>query len=150
MSLSMTQAEREAFLADVHVGIVTVPDGERAPVIAPIWYAYASGGELCFVTSRRSRKGRLLERGRRLSLCAQTEKPPYKYVTIEGAVVDLAPADVERDVRPIAHRYLGRERGDQYVAMTRDQYVGGENVLVRVRVERWLSVDYSKEYGSGA
>ena len=150
MSLSMSRAEREAFLADVHVAVVTVPDGDRAPIAVPIWYDYAPGGEVRFVTSRRSRKGRLLAPGRRLSVCAQSEKPPYKYVTVEGSVVDLAPADVERDVRPVAQRYLGRERGDQYVAMTRDQYVGDENVLVRVRVERWFSVDYSKEYGSGA
>ena len=29
MSLAMTVAEREAFLADVHVGIISVPEADR-------------------------------------------------------------------------------------------------------------------------
>ena len=44
-----------------------------------------SGGEVRVVTDRASRKGRLLERVKRCSLCAQSETPPYKYVTVEGA-----------------------------------------------------------------
>ena len=41
MSLAMTKAEREAFLADVHVGVVSIPEPGGAPVTVPIWYRYA-------------------------------------------------------------------------------------------------------------
>ena len=145
MSLAMSRAEREAFLADVHIGLLAVAEPGRAPLVIPIWYAFAEG-EVRFVTARASRKGRLLAEARRCSLCVQSESPPYKYVTIEGPVVDIAAADRERDVRPLAHRYLGSVLGDRYV----DELApAGENVLVRVRPEHWLSVDYAKEY-SGA
>jgi len=107
----------------------------------PIWYSYEPGGEVRVITARASRKGRLLERAGRFSLCAQTETPPYKYVSVEGRIVAIEAADLERDRRPLAHRYLGAAMGDRYVESTRDDV---ENVLVRMRPERWLTVDYAK------
>jgi nitroimidazol reductase NimA-like FMN-containing flavoprotein (pyridoxamine 5'-phosphate oxidase superfamily) len=147
MSLAMTREERERFLADVHVGVVAVAEDGAAPLAVPIWYAYEPEAGLWMVTERASRKGRLFARARRLRLCAQTETPPYRYVSVEGPIVAIEPADVERDVRPMARRYLGRELGDRYVEATRG--TGGESVVVRVRPERWLSVDYAKQFGAG-
>ncbi|HET6304938.1 MAG TPA: pyridoxamine 5'-phosphate oxidase family protein [Myxococcota bacterium] len=146
MSLAMTRSEREAFLAGVHVGVLSVAEDGRGPLSVPIWYAYEPGGELRLVTERGSRKGRLLARAMRLSLCVQTETPPYQYVSVEGPVVALEDADVERDVRPLARRYLGRELGDRYVEATGGTDARGGSVLVRARPERWLSVDYRKQF----
>ena len=141
MSLAMTRQEREAFLADVHVGIISIPDEGRGPLTVPIWYAYDLGRELRVVTARASRKGRLLARAGRFSLCVQTETLPYKYVSVEGPIVAVEAADLERDRRPLARRYLGAAGGDAYTEYTRGT-VG--NVVVRMRPERWLTVDYSK------
>jgi len=146
MSLAMTRSEREAFLAGVHVGVLSVAEDGRGPLSVPIWYAYEPGGELRLGTERGARKGRLLARAMRLSLCVQTETPPYQYVSVEGPVVALEDADVERDVRPLARRYLGRELGDRYVEATSGTDARGGSVLVRVRPERWLSVDYRKQF----
>lgn len=148
MSLAMTKVERERFLADVHVGIISMADEGRAPLTVPVWYAYEPGGEIRIVTDRGSRKGRLLERVRRFSLCAQTETPPYKYVSVEGPVTSIEPADREGDVRPIAHRYLGEALGDRYLEATAAEAREAENVLVRMRPSRWLSVDYGKQFGN--
>jgi PPOX class probable F420-dependent enzyme len=144
MSLAMTRQEREAFLADVHVGIISISDEGRGPLTVPIWYAYNAGGELRVVTARASRKGRLLARAGRFSLCAQTETPPYQYVSVEGPIISTEAADLERDVRPLAHRYLGAEMGDRYIEQTRNASAQAENVLIRMRPERWLTVDYAK------
>ena len=70
-------------------------------------------------TGRSSRKGQLLSRAGRFSLCAQMEALPYKYVSVEGPIVSTQPADHERDLRPIARRYLGAEEGDRYIERTR-------------------------------
>jgi nitroimidazol reductase NimA-like FMN-containing flavoprotein (pyridoxamine 5'-phosphate oxidase superfamily) len=145
MSLAMTKQERERFLADLHVGVISIPEEGRGPLTVPIWYSYEPGGELQVVTARTSRKTRLLQRAGRFSLCAQTETPPYKYVSVEGPVVAIEPADLERDRRPLARRYFGVERGDRYIESTRD-LVG--NVVVRMRPERWLTVDYAQQYQS--
>ena len=145
MSLIMTKQEREAFLADVHVGIISIAEEGRGPLTVPVWYAYDPGKDLRIMTGRESRKGRLLARAGRFSLCAQTETPPYKYVSVEGPIVSTEAADIERDLRPLARRYLGKEGGDQYVEETRNLPTHTDNVLIRMRPERWLTTDYSKE-----
>jgi nitroimidazol reductase NimA-like FMN-containing flavoprotein (pyridoxamine 5'-phosphate oxidase superfamily) len=148
MSLIMTKQEREAFLADVHVGIISISEEGRGPLTVPIWYAYDLGGDLRIMTGRESRKGRLLARAGRFSLCVQTESPPYKYVSVEGAIVATEAADIERDLRPLARRYLGEKMGDHYVEETRNLPTHNDNVLIRMRPERWLTTDYSKEEGA--
>jgi hypothetical protein len=72
----------------------------------------------------------------------QTETPPYQYVSVEGPIIAIEAVDVEHDLRPLAHRYLGIEEGDSFV----EQMRGGqsENILIRMRPERWLTADYSK------
>ncbi len=143
MSTRMTKAERETFLADLHVGILSIAEPGRGPLTVPIWYAYEPGGEIVMMTGSGSRKGRLLAVGTRVSLCAQVETPPYKYVTVEGPVVAIDPQDAEREVRPMAIRYLGPELGAQYAdAMATND---ADSVTVRVRPEHWLTVDYAKE-----
>jgi nitroimidazol reductase NimA-like FMN-containing flavoprotein (pyridoxamine 5'-phosphate oxidase superfamily) len=146
MSLSMTKDEREAFLAELHVGVISIPEPGRGPLSVPIWYGYEPGGELWVVTDRASRKGRLLAVAGRLSLCAQTEAPPYRYVSVEGPIVAIEPADRERHTRPMARRYLGVELGDRYVEATSGERDAGASVVVRVRPERWLTVDYRKQF----
>lgn len=146
MSTTMTRQEQENFLAAVHVGIISIGEEGRGPLAVPVWYAYEPGGEVHFVTERTSRKGRLLRPGCRVSLCVQDEAPPYKYVSVEGAVVAIEPSEAERDVRPLAHRYLGRERGDQFIIMAGGADTREENIRVRIQPERWFAVDYGKAF----
>jgi hypothetical protein len=70
------------------------------------------------------------------------ETPPSRYVSVEGSVIAIQACDFERDQRPIAHRYLGEEKGDQYT----DEIKAAEEVVtIRMRPERWSSADYSKQ-----
>ena len=147
MSLAMTKQERETFLAGVHIGIISIAEEGRGPLTVPVWYAYDAGGELRVVTGRESRKGRLLARAGKFSLCAQTETPPYKYASVEGSIVSTQPAEIERDLRPLARRYLGVEMGDRYIEQTRNLPEHADEVLIRMRPERWLTADYAKAFG---
>lgn len=141
-SLAMSRAEREAFLADVHVGIVAVERDDGPPLAVPVWYDYAPAEGLWFVTERDSLKGRLLRAAGRLALCAQSEEAPrYRYVSVEGPLASVRPADLEKDVRPMAHRYLGPAAGDVYVDAQRDV---GESLVFTLAPERWRTVDYGK------
>jgi nitroimidazol reductase NimA-like FMN-containing flavoprotein (pyridoxamine 5'-phosphate oxidase superfamily) len=121
--LAMSTKERQTFLSDLHVGVISIPEEGRGPLTVPVWYAYEAGRELRVVTGRTSRKGRLLQKAGRFSLCVQTETPPYKYVSVEGPIIAIDAADLERDLRPLAHRYLGVEGGDAYIATTREEHV---------------------------
>ena len=139
--LAMTKSEREAFLADLHVGVISIEQGDAPPLSAPIWYDYTPQTGVWIITEAESAKGRLLRKVGRFSLVAQNEEPPnYQYVSVEGPIIETRPPDLERDRRPMAHRYLGAELGDAYLAATRY-----EDLLVFVmQPKRWRTVDYGK------
>jgi PPOX class probable F420-dependent enzyme len=148
MSYAMSVAEREQVRAGLHVGVLSVDEGEggrgsRAPLAAPVWYDYEPGGLVSVITARGSRKGVALAAAGRMSLCAQDENPPYRYVTVEGPV-EIEELDLDERLA-MARRYLGPEGGDQYVATNPDS--AGENVMIRMRPEHWLTVDYGKQSG---
>src|SRR3989442_9597692 len=105
MSLAMTKEEREAFLADTHVAVVSIADGDRGPLAVPIWYAYTPGGALRFGTGGESRKARLIRATGPGSVCRETETPPYPHGTHEGPAATTAPAHA-RDNRPPAPPHL--------------------------------------------
>ena len=65
-------------------------------------------------------------------------------MSVEGPVTFVGPADREKLGRALAYRYLGREIGDAYLAATANEF--GESVEVRMRPERWLTVDYAKQF----
>ncbi len=140
----MTKDERETFLAALHVALVSVEEPGHGPLLAPVWYWYEPGGDVHFVTGAGSLKGRLLKDAGRASICVQTEQPPYAYVTVEGPVVIEKP-DFERDIRAVARRYLGQARGDRYVETTGGEAAQATSILVRLRPERWRTVDYGKD-----
>lgn len=147
MSVKMTREERETFLAGVHIAILAIADGDRGPLAVPVWYQYEPSGELWLVTSRNSRKGKLLEKVQRISLCVQSEEIPYKYVSIEGPIISMETADLETHFRPLAHRFMGVEGGDAYIATVADTEEAINSVIVRIKPERWFTVDYTKEWG---
>ena len=65
MTLTMTVAEREAFLAGLHVGIVSVDDPGRGPLSIPVWYAYEPGATVSIITGGQSVKAQRLRRAER-------------------------------------------------------------------------------------
>jgi PPOX class probable F420-dependent enzyme len=142
MSVNMSLAERQAFLADVHVGVLTVVAEEgRGPLATPVWYSYRPGGLVSVTTGGTSRKARAVAAVGRFSLCAQDEAPPYKYVTVEGPAVIEAADLTER--LAIARRYLGIEGGDAFIAANPDV----DDVTIRMTPEHWQSADFSKAAG---
>ena len=133
----MTPAEREAFLADVHVGVLSVADGDDAPLTVPIWYAYEPGGAITVHTAADSRKTELLRAAGRATLVAQTEDLPYRYVSVRGPVVIEEADEAERAA--MARRYLG-DFADGYLEAT----AGIASVTVRLTPARWSTVDFGK------
>jgi PPOX class probable F420-dependent enzyme len=145
-SLEMTPAERDEFLAGVHVGILAVADDGRGPLAVPVWYIYEPGGDLWFSTGRESRKAKLLARAGRAGFCVQTETPPYRYVTVEGPVT-IGPCDYERHQVPMAVRYLGERGAEAYLAASGGPAAAANAVVARIHPERWRSEDYGKMRG---
>jgi nitroimidazol reductase NimA-like FMN-containing flavoprotein (pyridoxamine 5'-phosphate oxidase superfamily) len=139
MWVVMSAAEREEFLAGVHVGVLSAVVGKAGRTLAvPVWYSYQPGGLLTVLTGRRLRKAAAIRSVGRFGLCVQDDSPPYRYVSVEGPVVsEEEPDPAER--LAMARRYLGAAGGDRYVTDNPDP--GRENVAFRMRPEHWLSQD---------
>ncbi|MFT6292620.1 MAG: PPOX class probable F420-dependent enzyme [Ilumatobacter sp.] len=137
----MTTIEAESFLADLHVGILSIARDGKGPLALPIWYRY-EGGEVIISMSDTSTKTTLLRRHGRASLTVQQEAPPYKYVMVEGPVT-VTPHDPTEhgDTLGMATRYLGEEMGAWYAEQNPP---GDHTVTARLRPDRWLTCDYAK------
>jgi PPOX class probable F420-dependent enzyme len=146
-ALAMTKAEREEFLAGLHVGVVSVVEEGRGPLTVPVWYGYQPGGDVWFLTGGSTRKAMALRNAGRASLCAQTEAAPYQYVAVEGPVTITDGFDPERR-KELAEKYLGAEFGALYLASTEEG--AADNVTVVLHPERWLSTDYNKLLAGGS
>jgi len=142
MPVTMTREEREQFLGGVHVGVLSVASVDSGgPLAVPVWYSYQPGGTVKVITGGSTRKAAAIRAAGRFSLCTQDERPPYKYVTVEGPV---AIEEASHDERlALARRYLGPEGGDAYVSANP---TGGQ-IVVRMTPEHWLTVEYGKVYG---
>jgi hypothetical protein len=140
MPKAFNETERDQFLADKHIGILSVAaeDG-RPPASVPIWYDYTPGGNIRINTGASRRKARLIELAGALTLVVQREELPYQYVVVEGTVVDsTTPAPLE--VREaIAIRYLGEDGGRAFVRSLGD----ADSVLFTIRPDRWFTADFS-------
>lgn len=137
--MALSPEERETFLSEPRVAAFAVDAGEgRAPLTVPIWYQYAPGEDVWILTGLHSRKNRLLQAAGRFSLLVERVEPTIRYVSVEGPVVDTSPATVEK-LQEISARYLPAEKVEGYVDFAWKNH--GEQVVVRMRPERWVSSD---------
>lgn len=135
--LTMTDDDRDAFLAAVRVGILAIARRDEGPLAVPIWYRYEDG-EIVLLMSRTSLKAKLLRAAGRATFTVQREAPPYAYVSAEGAV---AFSDEVPDVLAVATRYLGPDAGRSYAAANPST---AASVVVRPTPERWNTADFGR------
>jgi nitroimidazol reductase NimA-like FMN-containing flavoprotein (pyridoxamine 5'-phosphate oxidase superfamily) len=142
MWVAMSAAEREEFLAGVHVGVLSAAVGTEGRTLAvPVWYSYRPGGLVTVLTGRGSRKAAAIRTAGRFGVCVQDDSPPYRYVSAEGPVISEEKLD-RAERLAMARRYLGAVEGGRYIADNPD--LGHENVAFRMRPEHWLSQNQGK------
>jgi uncharacterized protein len=148
MPRRMTEKERQEFLAEPRIGVLSVARGEdRPPHTTPVWYAYEPGGDLTFFTGtqgRNSRKAELVRKAGVLSLTVQREEFPYKYVTVEGSVIGLDSSPSAEQMLAIVGRYLPEEAAQGFVQAELAHPASGP-LHFMVRPDRWLTFDFSDE-----
>jgi len=115
----------------------------RGPLTVPVWYQYESGGQPWFLTPAASRKAQLINRAGRFTLMVQRLHPTVRYVSVEGPVAQTIPSTDEL-LHEIAARYLPPEAVQPYVELAKADH--GEQVVIVMRPERWLSSDLGLTY----
>jgi hypothetical protein len=146
----MDERERQIFLAEPHIAVLSVASGsDRPPLAVPLWYSYQPGGNITFFTGTQGRKARktaLIERAGVLSLTVQRAEFPYKYVTVEGTVIRADRPPSAEGMLAIVGRYLPDEMARGFVT-TELAHPGGTLVLFTVRPDRWLAFDFGAAAG---
>jgi nitroimidazol reductase NimA-like FMN-containing flavoprotein (pyridoxamine 5'-phosphate oxidase superfamily) len=142
MSYAMNRDEREQFLARPHVGVMSVVEN-GAPLTVPIWYGYQPGGQVRLITGEESRKVRAVRAAGWMSLCAQDEAWPYKYVTVSGPAAVAGRASLAEQ-HVMARRYRGDEGADEFMAQVSASGEADEQIVIQMAPQTWLTVDYSK------
>jgi uncharacterized protein len=72
------ESERERFLEEKHIGVLSVAAADgRPPASVPIWYDYTPGGNIRINTGASRRKAKLIERAGVVTLVVQREELPY-------------------------------------------------------------------------
>lgn len=139
----MARGDREKFLAEPRVGTLAVTDDRNpgAPLQVPLWYSFAPGGEVVVLTPHASVKAGLIRRAGRFGLCVQDETPPYRYVSVEGPVVQIGESVDPAEWEAMAHRYLDPVTAEAYLVANRNQL--DDHMTFRMRPERWRAADFS-------
>ncbi|MDQ3251807.1 MAG: pyridoxamine 5'-phosphate oxidase family protein [Actinomycetota bacterium] len=149
MPRRLTEKERQEFLAEPHIAVLSVAAGDdRPPHVTPVWYAYAPGGNLTFFTGtqgRKSRKAGLIEKAGVLSLSVQREEFPYKYVTVEGTVVGSDGPPSAEQMLAIVCRYLPEDAAQEGFVEAEIGHPGAGPVLFTIRPDRWLTFDFAED-----
>ena len=89
MDLRMSEDERQAFLAGVHIGVISIEreDGRRSRCRSGM--ATSPAARLGHHGTD-SLKSKLLHQAQRFSRCVHTEEAPfYSYVSVDGPVVSV-------------------------------------------------------------
>lgn len=138
--MALNIEERQRFLAEPHIAAIAIDSGspDRGPLTVPVWYQYAPGGDIWFLTGADSRKDKLIKAAGRFTLLVERIAPTVRYVSVEGPVTDRIPGTHDHVVE-MASRYLPADKVDGYVAMASGDH--GEQVVYRMRPQRWVSSD---------
>jgi PPOX class probable F420-dependent enzyme len=105
---------------------VTRQDG--APHVTPVWFVL-DRSEIVVTTGSRSVKANSIRRDGRVALCVEDDRPPFSFVTIEGAATLYDDLDeMLLWATRIGARYMGEDRAG---AFGRRNAVPGE-LLVRI------------------
>ena len=149
MPRPMTDEERDAFLGEPHVAVLAISRGERPPHTSPVWYHHQPDGNVTFFTGtqgRKARKADLIDQAGVVSLCVQQETFPYRYVAIEGTIVQAERPPTAEQALAIVSRYLPDAQARGFVAAELD-HPTGVFILYSVRPEHVHSLDFGDATG---
>jgi PPOX class probable F420-dependent enzyme len=93
---------------------LAVVRADGAPHVAPVWVDL-DGGQIMFMTSADTIKGKAIMRDPRVSLCWDDERPPFNFLTVAGlAQTSVEPDELLRWSIRIGGRYMGADRAEEF------------------------------------
>ena len=111
--------EKEKLLREPHVAILSVARKQGPPMALPIWYEYRDG--LFYIdTDTETLHAKLMSARGQATLTIQDERPPYRYVSVEGDV-EFIGNNLDH-ARSLVGRYIGEAAVDGFIEGPRREY----------------------------
>lgn len=86
---------------------VATVDGDGVPQVTPVWFS--TENEYILINSALGRKkDRNLRRNPAVALSIQDPEDPYRYLGIQGEVVEISEEGAEAHIHALAQKYWGR------------------------------------------
>jgi PPOX class probable F420-dependent enzyme len=79
------------------------------PQVTPVWYDF-DGQHIRINTARGRVKDRNLARNPRVALSIQDPENPYRYVQIQGRVVEMTEQGADAHIDALAKKYMGKDK----------------------------------------
>ena len=120
------------FLQEKHFAVLATIARDGTPHQTTMWYELR--GESIMMNTRHGRvKEHHLRHDARCSVCVSNG---YRFVTIEGvATLDDNPVTAQADIRDLAIRYHGQERGEQ---QAREAFATQQRISIYVPIHRLI------------
>ena len=136
MSRNMTRDEWHAFVsAGTRTGKLAVVRKDGSPHVVPIWFVL-DGDDVIFTTGATTTKGYALRRDGRVAICVDDDRPPFAFVSVDGAV--RISEDLDEMLvwaTRLGARYMGAGAAEEF---GRRNAVAGE-LLVRLTPNRVIA-----------
>jgi len=85
----------------------TMPDG--TPQVTPVWFN--TDGEYVLINSAAGRiKDKNMSARPNIALCIADPVDPYRYIQIQGKVVEITTEGADAHIDALAFKYLGRDK----------------------------------------
>jgi PPOX class probable F420-dependent enzyme len=96
----------KAFLEKPNVAVLATQSRSGRVQATPVWFM-RRGGEILINTSAGRTKLRNMEDNPRVALAIVDRENPYRYVQIQGTVVEFDRENAPKDIDRLSQRYLG-------------------------------------------
>lgn len=143
MSRTMTEQERDRFLAEPHVAFLDDPESGPHSDAAPLFYDYEPGQPLSLFTWNRDRASRnrpVNASDSVISLTVWREDCPRVFVAVEGRVVHRSDRPSAQEVFAIARRYSNDDEARSFTEMVLES-PDTDLVVFTLQPDRWLTGD---------
>src|SRR4051812_11800497 len=107
MASTIPESHKDLLQKPAFANLATLnPDG--SPQVTPVWFEY-DGGNIIINTARGRVKDRNLQREPRVALTIVDPENPYRYLGIQGRVMDMTENGADAGIDKLAKKYLGKD-----------------------------------------
>ena len=84
-----------------------MPDG--SPQVTPVWFDF-DGSLFCINSAKDRVKDKNMRREKRVALSIQDPENAYRYLAIQGEVMEITENGADADIDKLAKKYLGKDK----------------------------------------